>query len=66
MHMHYWELSLERIFFNQEEDYLTTVKLILEKSSLLKDNTNEEELCIIEVSYFIILVLFKLSKNLRL
>ena len=66
MHMHYWELSLKEIFSNQKEDYLTVVKLILEKNSLSEDNTNKEKLCIIKISCSIVLTLFKLFKNLRL
>ena len=66
MHTHYWKLSLKEIFFNQEEDHLTAVRLVLEKSNLLEDNTDEEELYITKVLYFIVLTLFKLSKNLRL
>ena len=65
MHMHYWELSSEETFFNQEEDYLTVVRLILKKNSLLKDNTDEEKLCITEASHSAVLTLFKLFKNLR-
>ena len=66
MYTYYWRLSLKETFSNQEEDHLTAVKLILKKSNLLKDNTNKEELCIMKTLYFIILTLFKLSKNLRL
>ena len=66
MHTHYWELSLEETFFNQEKDYLKTVRLILKKSSLLEDNTNEEELYITEALYLAVLTLFKSSKDLRL
>ena len=63
--MHYWELSSEEIFSNQKEDHLTVIRLILEKNSLLEDNTDKKEFCITEALYFIILALFKLSKNLR-
>ena len=66
MHMHYWELSLEETFSNQEEDYSIMIKLVLEKSSLLEDNTDKEELCIMKVLYFTVLALFKLFKDLRL
>ena len=66
MYMHYWELSSEETFFNQKEDHLIVVKLILKKNNLLKNNTDERELCIIKALYFTVLVLFKLSKNSRL
>ena len=66
MHMHYWELSLEETFFNQEEDHSAVIRLVLEKNSLLEDNINKEELYIIEVSHFTVLTLFKLSKDLTL
>ena len=66
MHTYYWELSLEEIFSNQEEDYSTAVRSVSEKSSLSKNNINEEELYITEVLYSVVLALFKLSKNLRL
>ena len=66
MHTHYWELSLEETFFNQEEDHSTAVRLVLEKNSLLEDNINKEELYITKALYFTVSALFKLFKNLRL
>ena len=66
MHTYYWELSLEETFFNQKKDHLAAVRLVLEKNSLLKDNTNEEKLYIIKALCSTVLTLFKLSKDLRL
>ena len=63
--MHYWELSLEETFSNQEEDYLIVIRSDLEKNSSLEDNINKEELCIMKALHFTVLTLFKSFKNLR-